>query len=127
MLVFPIHLYSVPRDIEFKGARHSHVEVTVGHLRGSGIGKSKKATKQEAARVLLQKLEGDPRFNSAGTTWTGKTKSVNNQKKADQMKARFLREVAPNMTQQSEKKKKESNVEVPVALVVSRSSKDKYG
>ena len=60
------------------GARHSHVEVTVGHLRGSGIAKTKKAAKQEAAKVLLQKLEGDPRFKSAGTTRTGK--SVNKQK-----------------------------------------------
>ena len=67
------------------GARHFHVEVTVGHLRGSGIAKIKQAAKQEAARVLLQKLEGDPRFiggacrldKSEDTTWIGK--SVNKQ------------------------------------------------
>ena len=116
------------------GARHSHVEVTVGHLRGSGIAKNKKAAKQEAAKVLLQKLEGDPRFKSAGTTRTGK--SVNKQKMTYQMKARFSREVAPNMTLQSEEqegespnkeKEKSRNVEVPVALFAPRRSlKDLY-
>ena len=116
------------------GARHSHVEVTVGHLRGSGIAKNKKAAKQEAAKVLLQKLEGDPRFKSAGTTRTGK--SVNKQKMTYQMKARFSREVAPNMTLQSEEqegespnkeKEKSRNVEVPVALFTPRRSlKDMY-
>ena len=112
------------------GARHSHVEVTVGHLRGSGIAKNKKAAKQEAAKVLLQKLEGDPRFKSAGFTRTG----VNKQKMAHQMKARFSREVAPNMTLQSEEqegespnKEKSRNVEVPVALFAPRRSlKDLY-
>merc|ERR1719432_635009 len=94
----PKSLHPVFRDIKFVGARHSHVEVTVGHLRGSGIAKNKKAAKQEAAKVLLQKLEGDPRFKSAGFTRTG----VNKQKMAHQMKARFSREVAPNMTLQSE-------------------------
>ena len=77
---------SALRDIKFMGARHYHVEVTVGHLRGSGIAKIKKAAKQGAARVLLQKLEGDPRFiggacrldKSEDTTWIGK--SVNKQK-----------------------------------------------
>ena len=116
------------------GARHSHVEVTVGHLRGSGIAKNKKAAKQEAAKVLLQKLEGDPRFKPAGFTRTG----VNKQKMAHQMKARFSREVAPNMTLQSEEqegespnkekeKEKSRNVEVPVALFAPRRSlKDMY-
>ena len=110
------------------------MEVTVGHLRGSGIAKNKKAAKQEAAKVLLQKLEGDPRFKSAGTTRTGK--SINKQKMAYQMKARFSREVAPNMTLPSEEqegespnkeKEKSRNVEVPVALFAPRRSlKDMY-
>ena len=141
------------------GARHFHVEVTVGHLRGSGIAKIKKAAKQEAARVMLQKLEGDPRFiggacrldksadttrtgksrgdyrqtKSASTTWTGK--SVNKQKMADQIKARFFREEALDSIHESEEQEGKSqnrwreklrNVEVPVALPVSRSLKDSH-
>ena len=131
------------RDRKFLGAQHfhTHVEVTVGHLRGSGIAKDRKMAKQEAARVLLQKLEGDSRSKFEDAVPTSKrTPTVNNQKKADQMKARFFREVASNISDQSEEQEdkcpskgkeeeKSSIAEVPVIvsdLVLTRSLKNKH-
>ena len=115
------------------------MEVTVGHLRASGISKDKKVAKQEAARMLLKKFdEGDPRIKFASAFQPPKrTPVVNSQKKADQMKARFFREVASNITDQSEEQEDKfpnkgkngedtSITEVPRAMVKSRSLKDKH-
>ena len=137
----PIQIYGI-RDIRFAGAQHHHVEVTVGHLRASGISKDKKVAKQEAARMLLKKFdEGDPRIKFASAFQPPKrTPVVNNQKKADQMKARFFREVEPNVTDRNEeqedkcpsKSKKEgkssiAGVSVILSdLVATRSLKNKY-